>query len=115
MNEDESKAWQVAEFFASAIDAFLQDFLEAVSEGDVHKLAVSCNRIAQLSSCMKQYFHGAAMECAESEGIADACNVAAETVALMVTKRLAVIHEDTEYSAEELTDPNGPATLRQPN
>lgn len=46
----------IVEFWASAMDAFLQDFAEAHRGGNADALAAECSKLAQLGACMSELF-----------------------------------------------------------
>lgn len=122
--DDTEKALGLAdlsiEFWASSLDAFLQDFRQSVVDADMTRAIVCSARLAQLGSCLTQFFReGAVTLMEQSDGstnkdMQEAFNSSCRPVAVMCAKHIDKL--DTLADPDGLKPPDsGPVTKRIPD
>ena len=74
------------EFFASSLDAFLQDFLEKANESDHLGALVAAARVAQMAGALSQEYLAIARRLAQSETEVRAAQQATKLVCDMVNR-----------------------------
>lgn len=83
----ESMAADLAEFYASGIDAFLQDYLDAVASKDHVKIMSSASRAAQMAGSMSQLFELVINPSKHGPGGKDAALIGLRTVSEVCKRR----------------------------
>lgn len=106
-------AGQTVEFWASSIDALLQDFLIAVASGDRMATILASARVAQLSGNMSDWFkEGTTGLCKSRDEVLEANKVCAQ-VADMAKARMSKIYDG--INGEDDDDGEDPETVRTPD
>lgn len=88
VNEPGRRTKQMVAFWASAVDAFLQDFLMMAERNDRMGCAVAAARMSQAASYMSEDFHHLANNLAHSDKEEEILNESAKAVVDMCQRHM---------------------------